>query len=178
MGRSRQKGSPPRRARARSKPTVSEEPVRVAIATVPRSHANGEPDLQPDVELVKAALLYADEVELVGLGMSLFAELQRAMGVGDNAGFDLLAAMDDDTLAYIASRSGRDQLPANWRESFGQALSLDVNVVESLDPGAGAQLRELRAMVAEQSQQTRQDVDAVLKVWVRWNWLRPCVPRW
>lgn len=119
--------------------------------------------MQPDVELVKAALLYADEVELVGLGMSLFGELHQAMGVGDNAGFDLLAAMDDDALAYIASQSGQDQMPDNWRESLGQALSLDVNLVESLDPEAGAQLRELRATVAEQSQQARKDVEAVFE---------------
>ena len=119
--------------------------------------------MQPDVELVKAALLYADEVELVGLGVSMFAELQQAMGVGANAGFDLLSAMDDETLAYITSRTGQDPLPASWRESLSQAMTLDVNVLESLDPSAGAQLRELQAMFAVKSQQTREDVDAVFE---------------
>ncbi|HEY0951725.1 hypothetical protein [Nocardioides sp.] len=51
----------PNRAHVRTKPTVKEavRPLRVSIITSPKSQTGG-PVLHRDVELVKAALLYAD----------------------------------------------------------------------------------------------------------------------
>ena len=163
MPNNRRKGSNPKRERGRSKPTVSEEPIRVAIATTPKSSSDGQPEMHQDVELVKAALLYADEVEIVSLGVSMFHELQRATNSGDLGGFDLLAAMDDETLAYIASRGGNAELPANWRETLGQALALDPDLLERTDPESAQQLRELHEMVAEQGSSTKADIEALFE---------------
>jgi hypothetical protein len=66
---------PPQRQRRRTKPTLSERPVnlvRVAVVTSPQHDPeSGFPTLAGDVSLVKAAVLYADQVELLGLAASM-----------------------------------------------------------------------------------------------------------
>ncbi|MFC5678756.1 hypothetical protein [Aeromicrobium endophyticum] len=163
MTGSRRKGSGPNRERGRSRPTVSEEPIKVAIATTPKSGSDGQPEMHQDVALVKAALLYADEVEIVSLGVSMFDELQQAMNSGDHGGFDLLAAMDDETLAHIASQGGNAELPVNWREMLGRALALDPNALERTDPGSAQVLRELREAAEEIGSSTQADIEALFE---------------
>jgi hypothetical protein len=75
MARKRQT---PRRQHARTKPTLTEAPpaaVKVAVVTSPRWGPDGFPSLRNDVALVKAAILYADEVELLGLAAGLVHSL-------------------------------------------------------------------------------------------------------
>lgn len=60
--------------RHRTNTTVSEAPgpsLRMAVVTSPQNQPSGAPTLGGDVTLVKSALLYADEVELLGLAASL-----------------------------------------------------------------------------------------------------------
>ena len=66
----------PNRARGRTKPTTREaaRPLRVSIITSPTSQSGG-PVLHRDVETVKAALLYADEVELVSPGAAMLGSV-------------------------------------------------------------------------------------------------------
>lgn len=55
-------------------PTLSEAPaarLRMAVATAPQTGPDGQPTMHNDVQLVKSALLYADEVELIGMSASL-----------------------------------------------------------------------------------------------------------
>jgi hypothetical protein len=69
---------PPRRQHTRTKPTLTEappKPVKVAVVTSPRRGRGGFPSLSNDVALVKAAILYADEVELLGLAAGLVHSL-------------------------------------------------------------------------------------------------------
>lgn len=78
-----QKGLP-RREHVRSKPTLSEAPpppVKVAVVTSPQTQ-DGGPSLRGDVRLVKAALLYADQVELLGLAASMVHAIGLAPGSG------------------------------------------------------------------------------------------------
>lgn len=70
--------TPPRRERVRTRPTVTEAPpppVKVAVVTSPRWNNDGFPSLRNDVALVKAAVLYADEVEVLGLAAGLVHSL-------------------------------------------------------------------------------------------------------
>src|SRR4051794_13640028 len=77
----------PRRERRRTKETLSEAPIKVAIATTPQSGGSDRRALDQDVELTKAALLYADEVEIVSLGVSMFDELRQVIDAGELGGF-------------------------------------------------------------------------------------------
>lgn len=98
----------PRRDRKRTKETLSEAPIKVAIATTPQTSTGDRRALDQDTELTKAALLYADEVELVSLGMSMFDELRQVIDAGEMGGYGLLASLDDDTINYIATRDGSE----------------------------------------------------------------------
>lgn len=68
-----------RTPRRRTRPTLSEarRPLRLAVATTPKWRA-GRPSLADDLEIVKAGILYADDVELVGLAASLVHKVSLA----------------------------------------------------------------------------------------------------
>lgn len=111
---SRRDRKQPRRARVRTKPTTSEavRPLRVSIITSPNSQAGG-PVLDRDIELVKAALLYADEVELVSPGAAMLGSVAALAGGGMPALLEMFSALDDDTLGYLNQGKA---LPENFRE--------------------------------------------------------------
>lgn len=109
-------GKQSRRANRRDRPrrvryaTVGPE-LRVVIATSPRSDARGV-SLEADVSLAKAALLYADKVELVSPGAAMVASM-ASLGHGSEADLlHLLGSLDRKTLAYL----GGGSLPENWQE--------------------------------------------------------------
>lgn len=54
--------------------------MKVAVVTSPRWESDGLPSLRNDVALVKAAILYADEVELLGLAAGLVHSLGLSPG--------------------------------------------------------------------------------------------------
>jgi hypothetical protein len=70
--------------------------------------------LEHDVELAKAALLYADQVEMVGLGVALFEQVRQSTG-GELGMFGLLRSLDDEALAHVMGDSAT-RMPANFRE--------------------------------------------------------------
>ena len=81
------------------------------IATAPQSDARGG-SLKADVTLTKAALLYADKVELVSPGAAMVASV-AALGEGSEADLlNLLGSLDRKTLAHL----GGGNLPDNWQE--------------------------------------------------------------
>jgi len=104
----------PNRAHVRTKPTVGEavRPLRVSIITSPKSHPNG-PVLHRDVELVKAALLYADEVELVSPGAAMLGLVAGLAEGGIPALIELFGSFDDETLGDL--NQGKP-MPDNFRE--------------------------------------------------------------
>lgn len=72
--------------RRRTKPTVSEAPearLQMSVVTSPQSMPDGRPSLHGDVNLVKSAILYADEVELLGLAASLVYATGMAPGAAE-----------------------------------------------------------------------------------------------
>lgn len=163
MGRNRKRREP-RREHRRTKPTLSEAPLRVAIATTPQSSAGDRRALDQDTELTKAALLYADEVELVSLGMSMFDELRRVIDAGELGGYGLLASLDDDTINYLATRDGSEnRLPPDWRQTIGAALSVPPEALEALGVEGADQLRELQEMAAQQGRRAQHDLENLLE---------------
>lgn len=162
MGKNHERREP-RRERRRTKETLSEAPIKVAIATTPQSGNAGRRALDQDTELTKAALLYADEVELVSLSVSMFDELRQIIDAGELGGYGLLASLDDDTINYLATRSGSENtLPPNWRETLAAALTVPPEALEALGIEGADQLRELRDVAAEHGRRTQQDMTNLL----------------
>ncbi|KRF19415.1 hypothetical protein ASG90_20595 [Nocardioides sp. Soil797] len=162
MGRDR-RSREPRRERKRTQDTLSESSIRVAIATTPQSSAANRRALDQDTELTKAALLYADEVELVSLGVSMFDELRQIIDAGELGGYGLLASLDDDTINYLTTRSGSgNTLPSNWRETLAAGLTMPPEVLEAMGIEGADTLRELRETAAEHGRRMQQDMTKVL----------------
>lgn len=84
----------------------------MVVATFPTTGPDGV-SLAKEVELVRAALLYADEIEVVSPGAGMVASMTE-VAEGDRYGLlNVLASMDDRLIASLPT--GRE-LPANWRE--------------------------------------------------------------
>lgn len=111
-----------RRAAGAANQPTKPRPLKVVIATTPHSGSDG-PSLQRDITLVKAALLYADEVELVSPGAAMLGSMAFVAARGEAGLLEVLEALDDSTLRQIG---GRD-LPENWRQLM-PALELLSNV--------------------------------------------------
>lgn len=136
----------------------------MSIATTPQSGGEGRRTLDQDVELTKAALLYADEVEIVSLGAAMFDELQQVIDAGELGGFGLLASLDDETIAYLSSRSGSaNSLPPDWRETMSKALAISPESLEALGIEGADALRELQEAAAKAGRRSQQDLQTVLE---------------
>lgn len=111
----------------------STHPLRITIATYPESDSGGI-SLARDVDLVKAAVLYADEVELMSAGASMLTAMRELADAGAIGLAQVLATLDDDTVRFV----GGGNLPDNWRESLLPAMvvmSLEPDVLRSLPGG-------------------------------------------
>jgi hypothetical protein len=149
----KKKRKQPNRAHVRTKPTVSEavRPLRVSIITSPKSQSSG-PVLHRDVELVKAALLYADEVELVSPGAAMLGSVAALAEGGTAALIELFGSFDDDTLSYL--NQGKP-MPGSFREMLPLLpLLMDPDVakltgIEDDVQGFSSQLEEAQAQLTE-----------------------------
>lgn len=93
------------------------DPLKIVVAAVPAS--NG-PSLSNEVELVRAAILYADEIELVSPAAEMVNSVVN-LAEGDIYGlFSVLAGLPDNVLQFIGN--GNSPLPLNWREVLPAAL--------------------------------------------------------
>lgn len=143
----------PNRAHVRTKPTVSEaiRPLRVSIVTSPKSQPGG-PILHRDVELTKAALLYADEVELVSPGAAMLGSVAALAEGGIPALIELFESLDDETLGSL--NQGKP-MADNFREMLPLLpLMMDPDVaklagIEDEVQGFSSQLEEAQAQLAE-----------------------------
>jgi hypothetical protein len=105
----------------------------MTVATYPTSDAGGI-SLARDVDLVKAAVLYADEVELISAGASMLSGMRNLSDAGAVGLAQVLMELDDETLRYV----GGDILPDGWRETLLPAMvaiSLEPEVLRSLPGG-------------------------------------------
>lgn len=118
--------------------------LRVAIATSP-SRNRGGVSLAGDLELVRAAMLYADEVRLISPASEL---VLSAAAMGDGNGdqiLRLLLSLPDKTVQQL---NGNRPMPPNWREAM---LAVDF-----LGPAAGDAYSRLRDGLATSLQQWRE----------------------
>ena len=109
--------------------------MKLAIVTYPEPARNGL-SLRRDVELVRASILYADEVELVSLGAAIVAGFMQLAAGGESSLFQLLMELDDETIRSI----GGDGFPDGWREILPAALltmRLDPALLRVLPGGGG-----------------------------------------
>ncbi|WP_328995981.1 hypothetical protein OG394_15100 [Kribbella sp. NBC_01245] len=75
---------------------------------------NGEIDARHDVELAKAALLYADSVEMYSATMTLIGHSELFANSGPGAFGDLLAGLTDAEATHLI----RSQLNPDWRNEL------------------------------------------------------------
>lgn len=105
---------PSRRANRRDRPrrvryVASGPELKVAIVTSPRSDEHGV-SLEADVALTKAALLYADKVELMSPAAAMVANTASFGQASEDDLLSLLTSLDPATLAHL----GGGNLPDNW----------------------------------------------------------------
>jgi hypothetical protein len=122
-------GKPSRRPNRRERPRriryVANGPeLKVVIATTPRSDSQSI-DLRSEVALTKAALLYADKVELVSPAATIVGSVASFADASDADVLELLASLDKRTLAHF----GMKEMPANWKE-----IVLALTALGSLTP--------------------------------------------
>ena len=113
----------PNHTRRRTSPTVKEAPpppLTVSIVTTPQTNSAGV-SVHGDVELVKAALLYADKVELISMGTSMIGSVAAMAEGGTDALLALLTSLDDDALAHL---NGGAPMPDGWREVLPLVVGL------------------------------------------------------
>jgi hypothetical protein len=93
------------------------DPLKIVVAAVPSCDG---PSLGNEVELVRAAILYADEIELVSPAAEMVGSVVN-LAEGDIYGLiSVLAALPDNVLQIIGN--GSAPLPHNWREILPAAL--------------------------------------------------------
>lgn len=112
---SRKNRKPPNHTRRRTNPTAKEAPpppFTVSIVTTPQANSAGV-SVHGDVELVKAALLYADKVELISMGTGMIGSVAAVSEGGTEAMLALLTSLDDDVLEHM---NGGSSLPDGWRQ--------------------------------------------------------------
>jgi len=107
--------------------------LKLAVVTYPGLDTDG-PSLARDVELVRASILYADEIELISPGAAMLASVLRLAETGSSGLLALLGALDDDTVQHL----GGEKLPKNWREivpAAALAAQLNPAVLRALPGG-------------------------------------------
>lgn len=83
--------------------------LKILVATGPEQNADGI-TVQADVRLVRAALLYADEVELISPSALMIASVAAASAQGPDFLFELMETLDDDTLRYLGYDGDLDEM--------------------------------------------------------------------
>ncbi|MFI7675144.1 hypothetical protein [Actinophytocola sp. NPDC049390] len=113
----------------------------LTIITGPNTDG-GSLSLAHDVDLVRASLLYADEIELISVNAVMMAGFLN-LASSDGNMLDLLGTLDDETIAQI---TGDRPLPANWRALLSTLSAMsNTSTLEEL----GVSTHGLRAPMAE-----------------------------
>lgn len=98
-----------RRARREGRERAPKRPLTIAIVTHPSARPDNAVSIHDDVDLVRAAVLYADHVELVSMSALMIAsQAQLAYGDGSEL-FEMLASLDRQTLAHLGADWSDDQ---------------------------------------------------------------------
>jgi hypothetical protein len=133
--------------------------MKLAVVTHPNSGRSG-PSLATDVELVRASILYADEIELVSLGAVMIAGVVQFAASDESNLLSLMSSLDDETIRSL----GGGGLPDNWREILPiatAAMQLDPSLLrrlpggDQIDQGFFEHQRELRRGLDDAAGQLR-----------------------
>lgn len=108
--RRRSRRLPPKRTATRKPAAPTLPRLKVAIATSPSTTRAG-PSLAHEVSLVRAAILYADEVELVSPGAEMLGGAEALVQGDEWDLLRLLTSFDDETISSLAGGT----LPPDWR---------------------------------------------------------------
>lgn len=87
----------------------------LVVATSPVEAHDGE-FLEHDLQMVRSALLYADQVELLSPVANMVSGMAAIHAGGAEAWIDLFTALDDDVLSYM----GVDGDPSEFRSLLGR----------------------------------------------------------
>jgi hypothetical protein len=123
---SKQDKKPPRRERRRTAETVVR--THLAVITAPTQNPGSTIGFQHEVDLVKASVLYADNVEVLSLGSQMINEINTFAAGEDTNLYSLLCALDDDTLRYMHPNID----PEPFRELVPILASLDAEAMRDL----------------------------------------------
>lgn len=74
--------------------------LRIVIATTPASQASGV-DLAYDLQLIRSALLYADQVEIISPGVTMLESMRQLHRGGPDALIAVASSLDEETLAHL-----------------------------------------------------------------------------
>lgn len=86
--------------RDRLKSIATRDGLRIVIATTPTSHATGV-ELAYDLQLIRSALLYADQVEIISPGVTMLESMRQLHRAGPDALIALATSLDAETLAHL-----------------------------------------------------------------------------
>lgn len=120
----------------------------LAIITSPVS-GQGNVSLHADVELAKAAVLYADTVEILSLGQQMVQSFQDFSRGPEDSLYALMNSLDDSTLQHLSG--GAD--PAQLRQTLTMMTGLDPEALRAVS-ASSPELAEL-ATFADVLQESR-----------------------
>lgn len=131
MGKvSRREGRRLRPRRTRAVSFAGADSLKITIVTAPVPGPEG-PLLADDARLVRAAALYADEIELVSFGTLLLGGVAALAAKGLGAAFDMVGAISDETWSALQpgtnvkeAREALKTLEAMKRMSRGERRAL------------------------------------------------------
>lgn len=86
--------------RDRLKSIATRDGLRIVIATTPTSHATGV-ELTYDLQLIRSALLYADQVEIISPGVTMLESMRQLHKGGPDALIALASSLNGETLAQL-----------------------------------------------------------------------------
>lgn len=102
--------------------------LRLAIATSPQS-TNATVTLENDIKLVRSALLYADDVELISPGVEMIGRVV-ALGNGSTKDvIEVLSSLDDAALSSFGVAP--DAIP-QWRQALGALGNLTPEALDAI----------------------------------------------
>lgn len=119
--------------------------VKVAVVTSPAS-SDSNVNLARDVQLAKAAVLYADEVELVSPGTEMIASVVQLAVSGPDGVLELLSGLDPSTLAYL---NGGTEVPESVIGNFRLLLAMDDDSLDALGSLTGRDVTELKTLAED-----------------------------
>jgi hypothetical protein len=124
----------------RSKAAVRIEPgggLKIVIATGPQQGPAGF-SVEEDVRLVRSALLYADQVELISPGALMIASLAAGAAQGPDFVFELMGTLDESTLRHLGFDGDIAQMRRTLPRSSNSTTYRALNGGSSSEPTAVA----------------------------------------